>query len=548
MSGRSWMVTVVGLASLLACDDPTSPRDSESASRVGTVGGAYTVSASNLSATVVSWAEIDVSWASNPSATGFEIWRSTTGPTGTYGLIGTASAATRSYANVGLTASTNYCYQVRSFKTAGKNTNYSAFVGPVCATTLAPPVAAPSETEAIPQATYILIKWKDNSANEDGFRVEQAAGTAGPWTVVASPPANTTSAYGYVGTEQQACFRVTAFNAAGPSLPSTPDCTVVPSAPSDLAASSLDGQSVTLTWKDNSAAEDGYEVRRTDAGGAWSVLASLPANSATYRDATVAPDIRYRYAVRAIKDGGYSQTSNEVSSLIATTVPAAPQGAVAFFSPDYDGSGWLYFTVAWADASSNEQGFRIEYSSDGVSGWSTYATADADATYFWEQYSVFDGYGAPVGCYRVVAFNSKGDSPPSNASCADYYGPTDLAATTVDQQTIDLAWSDNALFETGYYVARAPTIDGDYSVIAGLPANTSTYRDTGLDAGQEYWYVVIAVYDGGVSLYSNVAGAITSSTAAGVGASRAGIVRGGAPTRPLRIKGLPPRAPAHPVR
>jgi titin len=302
-----------------------------------------------------------------------------------------------------------------------------------------------------------------------------------------------------------------------------------------------------LTWTDNSAAEDGYEVRRSDPTTSWTVIATLPANSVTYRDATVAVDISYRYAVRAIKDGGFSQTSNEVSSVISTTVPAAPQGAAAYFTADDGGYGFLYFTVVWLDASSNEQGFRIEYSPDGVSGWTTYGTADIDATYFFEQYSVFSGYGAPVGCYRVVAFNSLGDSPPSNASCVDYYGPTDLVATPVDQQEIDLAWSDNATFETVYYVARASAIDDYYSVIASLPANSTSYRDTGLSAGQEYWYVVIAGYDGGQELWSNTAGAVTgSAAAAGIRVLPGGIGNRGVTARPPKIKGLPPRAPAHP--
>src|SRR5688500_17908117 len=123
----------------------------------------YALTASGITATAVSWNQIDVSWARTPSATGYELYRF--GGGGDYALLTSIAAPVTSFSNTGLTGSTQYCYQVRAVKTTGRNTTYSGLSGNECATTSPPPVAPPSETEAVPQGSMILVRWKDNSDN-----------------------------------------------------------------------------------------------------------------------------------------------------------------------------------------------------------------------------------------------------------------------------------------------------------------------------------------------------------------------------------------------
>src|SRR5690349_10395426 len=91
-AARSLLIAVLLLAFGSACDvtAPVSPANLNKMTVPDAV--AYTVSAANLSATVVSWSEIDISWASSPSASGYQVFRSTTGANGTYGLITTTVA------------------------------------------------------------------------------------------------------------------------------------------------------------------------------------------------------------------------------------------------------------------------------------------------------------------------------------------------------------------------------------------------------------------------------------------------------------------------
>jgi titin len=542
-ASRTVLIALLLQGLVTACD-ATAPVDPKSSDGLAPSDASLTVAASGLSAAVVSWSEIDISWAGSPSASGYQVFRSTNGPTGTYVLIATTGATARSYPNTGLTGSTQYCYEVRSFKNAGKNINYSAYTGPVCATTLSPPVVAPSETDAVPEAYRIQVRWKDNSSDEDGFHIERAAVAAGPWVQSVDAPANATSAYVYATTEQQACFRVIAFNAIGQSAPSSPDCTTLPAGPSNLSATALDLQSITLTWTDNTAVEDGYKVSRIEEGGVWSDIATLPPNAVSYRDVGVRSDIAYTYRVQAIKDGGYSNGSNDAIGIISTTAPKAPTNAQVWYYLDTEGYGWNYLTIYWSDASANEDGFRVEYSADGLSGWSLYATADADAYYVQQQISVFDP-PPPGGCYRVISFNVMGSSNPSNIACAEPgVVPTDLVATAIDQQSIDLTWTDNASLEKAYVVIRSTAIDGEYSVVAdNLPANATSYHDTGLASGQEYWYLVAAIYpDFSWGDWSNYASATTGAGAA-LQSSRTVVIERGHNARPIRIKGVPRRVP-----
>ena len=522
---RRWVLIAIfaqGLA--LACDSTstTGVKQIEVAS-----GPSYTVSPSGLTANPVAWNEIDLAWpkASN-AATGVEIFRSTSGPGGAYSLAGSVSANVTSYVDLGRSASTQYCYEIRTYKTAGRNTSYSSFSAPACATTLPPPVNAPSQVDVVPTGSASTsISWIDNSTNEDGFRIERANAIAGPWTQVATAPANATTISQAVVAEHLACFRVIAFNAIGPSSPSVGDCATSPAAPTSLRLKNSGQLTVQLGWQDNSAVEDGYIVSRFQPLSGWTSVAKLAANATGFADTRVNAGEKYTYRVQATKDGGYSDNSNEVTvtlSGVGQVIPPAAPGdfAVSYFADN--SYGWLYFNSAWTDLSDNEEGFRIEVSGDGVSGWVTYAIADANATSFGLQLDLWSNLAPISQCFRVIAFIGDVNSEPSKVACTDWNRPpTNLVATAIDQNSIGLTWTDNAYYELGYFIFRSTAVDGDYEFVGNVPPNTTTYQDTGLASGQEYWYLVILYRDSNVGSdifdYSDRVSATTPSSPAASG-------------------------------
>ena len=124
-----------------------------------------------------------------------------------------------------------------------------------------------------------------------------------------------------------------------------------------------------------------------------------------------------------------------------------------------------------------------------------------------------------------------GSSPPSYPSDGDigesyseYYSigssgspptaPSALSATTVSSSEIDLDWTDNSSDEDGFDVERSE--DGiSFDLIDSVPADTTTYSDTGLSAETTYDYQVSAYNSAGSSSASNVASATTDPAPSG---------------------------------
>ncbi|PYP39877.1 MAG: hypothetical protein DMD48_05115 [Gemmatimonadetes bacterium] len=506
---RSLSICVTLAALLSACDDPDPLSPSFSASR----GGSTVAAPSDLTASAASYHQIWLAWQDNATnENGFEVYRSTTGPTGTFTLFTTYPwPNTTQGGNDGLEASTQYCYKVRAFSNlgqSGKVRAYSDFSNAACATTPGLPVpAAPSNISAAPSAWgTIRVSWTDNAVDENGFRVERSATSSGPWTTLGSTGANGVSFDDWQppAGEQPACYRVFAINGYGNSEASNVDCTALPAAPSGLVASAT-GSDVDLAWTDNSSVEDGFQVRRWRASdGTPVVVATLPANATAYRDPGLADDT-YWYQVLATKDGGTSGSSNNASAFVATVPPVTPSGADAI--PGSSSSA----TVTWVDNATNEAGFRVERSNNGGGSWIVAGTAGADETWFYD-------YGQPSEqplCYRVIAFNSLGDSPASNMDCTTLpAAPSDLVATPGGTmgEVIDLTWADNSAVEDGYEVWRLFTYcDWDgcypyYETIAILGPDVTSYSDSwDILPGNSYTYLVFALKDGGRSSPSNEA-------------------------------------------
>jgi titin len=483
----SWL----GLALLLAgaCDDSTPLAPADLALSPAT----------NLTATAVAYDRIYVSWLDNGrNESGWEIYRSTTGPSGSFSLLRTLIGNASEMTDVGLTALTEYCYKVRSYRSSGPRTTHSEFSNVGCATTPAIPLPpAPIGLNARPICCHaIALTWTDASSLETGFRIERAASSSGPWSLLVTLGPDLPSYTDGVDPEQTFCYRVTAFNAIGASDPSNIDCSAVPEAPTNLAAVAS-GRDVNLTWTDNSALEDGYEVFRASQTADWAVIVTLPSNTTGYRDAAL-PDNQYWYFVRAVKDGGNSGNSNQAQAVIASSPPAAPSGLDAI--PQTSTS----VAVAWIDGSNNEAGFRLQRSSDGGATWTL--VSETNFTNALDQGRSPDA----AVCYRAVAFNSAGESSPTNTDCtAPPAGPTGLTATGIDGETIDFAWQDNSAVEDAYelqllycYYYYSYYEYCYWSPVVSLGPNTTSYRFR--DPGPYlYTYAVVAIKDGGWSDWSN---------------------------------------------
>jgi uncharacterized delta-60 repeat protein len=87
-----------------------------------------------------------------------------------------------------------------------------------------------------------------------------------------------------------------------------------------------------------------------------------------------------------------------------------------------------------------------------------------------------------------------------------------LAVTSVLPTQVSLTWSHTGTTETGFAVERSTGNNSSYQVIATLPANSTTYSDTGLTPYTTYYYRVRAFNTAGYSAYTNEVSPTTTET------------------------------------
>lgn len=74
--------------------------------------------------------------------------------------------------------------------------------------------------------------------------------------------------------------------------------------------------------------------------------------------------------------------------------------------------------------------------------------------------------------------------------------PADLTATLSSPTSVDLRWKDRASDEDGFLVEISPNAAGPFYVCALLPANTTSFRKTGLPLATKCYFRVRAYFYG----------------------------------------------------
>jgi hypothetical protein len=445
---------------------------------------------SSTRAVGLSPSQIDVTWQDNSgNETGFEVH---TGTGNTFTLLASVGAGITQYIPGRLTALTQYCYKVRAFRTAGSKNSYSTFSNTACGTTLAPVAPGPpfSAWSRPTNSTTVEVSWSDTSSNEDGFRVERSTDGGTTFALAATTGPNQESFVksfidGDRITEGLVCYRVVAFNSVGDSPPKTAGCSTPLQGPSNLTAARSGPQTVALSWRDRTGLEWGYELQRsTEEAGPFATVAKFQTwglGTVSYSD-TVPTSGVYWYRTRAVTSGdGFSDFSNTAGAAGDAVPPNSP-------GPVEAQPFATYLEVGWGDNAINEQGFRIERSTDGGSIWVAAGMNGPNDQSFYEQWSATE----VEVCYRIFAFNEMGSSPPSPVACTALPAtPGPLTFTFVDDNTVGLVWTDNSSFEDGYEVWGS-YCGGGFHVLGELAPNETTLRVSGVATDGYYRFLVRA--------------------------------------------------------
>jgi hypothetical protein len=298
-------------------------------------------------------------------------------------------------------------------------------------------------------------------------------------------------------------YRVLAYNAGGNSDYSNIAIATtlgIPSPPSNLTATAVSSGQINLAWTDNSSDETGFRVYRSSDGVSFSWVSTAVANATSFSDTGRVASTTYYYRVTAQNDNGNSDFSNTAS---ATTFP--PPTAPSSLNATAVSSSQI--NLSWTDNSSDEDGFKIYSSTDGVN-FSFYVTVGANVT----TRSNTNLSASTTYYYRVLAYSAGGSSGYSNTASATTLSvpaaPSNLTATAVSSTRIDLAWTDNSNNETEFRIYRS-TNGVSFSWVVTVGPNVTTYSNTGRTPSTTYYYRVSAANASGNSAFSNTASATT---------------------------------------
>jgi Fibronectin type III domain len=179
-----------------------------------------------------------------------------------------------------------------------------------------------------------------------------------------------------------------------------------PASPSVVTAVPVSATVIRVTWA-NVGKTTRYRVQRSSGAPAgWRTIATTAPGVTTYRDAGLPPGTTYFYRVLATGADGQSQPS-DVASSTTITLPSSPDTPIVMAATSTE------IDLSWTDVT-DESGFRIERSADGVTGWVAIATTGQGVTFYSDTQLAPD----TTYYYRVFATNAGGDSVPSAVASA----------------------------------------------------------------------------------------------------------------------------------
>jgi len=155
------------------------------------------------------------------------------------------------------------------------------------------------------------------------------------------------------------------------------------------------------------------------------------------------------------------------------------------------------FNISWIDSSDNENRFEV-WRKDGITGNYRLLKSLTENQFYTEDV-VPSAY--TIYFYKVRAGHATGVSDFSN-EVNTLIAPTNLQAKAIAVNTVELNWTDNSAFESGFRIERASSISGEFEWIGSVPTNVTTYNDETVQTATAYKYRVSAFTGTAASPYS----------------------------------------------
>jgi hypothetical protein len=453
--------------------------------------------------------------SSSTSGEGFIIERATNGVN--YTLLAQLNNITsRTYQdNTGTQGQLTYYYRIKAIHSGA---NVSAWSNTAIVTNTLPNAPTGlSVTQGLGKIANLVWTGNNTTASYEIYRSGNG-GTSftnvGNSGTTASYSDNTVPLYGIAYQ-----YKVRAVNNNGASAYSntvsiTLADNVPPASPTNLVVTAPQNSGIllNLSWTDNANDETGFSVERaTASAGPFSVITTTAANATTYSNNTgLTQGTVYHYRVRAIKTVG----ANTYNSGYTLTANATAPGFLAPVNQVATPFSNTEIMITWQNLAAAATGVEIHRSTTSTGVYTLLATVSptaitytntgltANTTYFYKLRAVISSPAQQTAFTTAVSAKTHTlfTNPPSG-----------LTAVKLASGTIKLDWVDNSTTENGFEVYQSiNSSTGPFLLITTTAANISTYTNTGLTAGNTYYYKVRGIKKTGtvvtsVTAFSNVA-------------------------------------------
>ncbi len=430
--------------------------------------------------------EITWTWLDNSvTESGFQVFRATP----LVSLSGLLPANLGEWTQTGLTPNTSAQIIVRATNTYGSN---DSLASPIAYSLAAPPVGTALLSSAGTSAT---LSWSANG-NPEGTRFRLEKSVDGVLFSLVSIGTVTQAVAGGLVDGATNYFRVRAENGDGIStgydltLPFYLPPALPPTGASDISVIHPTTATLTWTWKDNAFSETGYEIlRATDLA---PLSENLPANTTEWTQSGLTPNSSSQIIVRGFNGFGHRDS---VISPVRWTLAAPPRETTVVSATG------TTVQLSWS-ANGNPVGtpYGVEKSAEGFSfslvsvTTSPFATItdliDGTTTYF--RVRGENANAVPTAYDNVVAVFLPPKTPPT--------APDQLLVETRTATSLTWVWKDYSYNEIGFRVLR----NSDLTVLATLPANTTSWTQSGLGPNTRSTVQVEAFHSLGVGRTSRL--------------------------------------------
>lgn len=319
-----------------------------------------------------------------------------------------------------------------------------------------PPAAPTGVTAVANNPTSVTLTWTDNADNETSFAIVRDGVTIATLAADSTTYTDTT-----VVQNTAYVYQIVAANLAGGTPSDTIGVTTpgIPSAPTTLTGTVLNGNTVTLSWVDASNSETSFVLQSsTNNGTTWSASTSVPSVTGAATGGTVTfnyPVVNatnYLFRVASVNQWGQSVTYATSAVVPVFVAAAAPSGVSA-------SAAFQTVTINWTDNATDETSFVVEgalnggaYAQVGTVARTGAATTGTGAVSF-----VYNNAAIGSWAFRVRAIGPGGASAnvdavaPVVTTAAPILAPTGVSAS-VAGQVVTISWTDASNNETSFVV------------------------------------------------------------------------------------------------